>query len=598
MQNHLLFTFVLIFLFFNQSQSQDCTLSTAVTELDANNVKATLVNGGDLWWSGSNGQYIVPKPMSGEPEVTAFHLGGIWIGGYDSGSNMKLAAQTYGRAFGKTDYFPGPLTETGITNPDECANFDRFWSTNSTDINAQIADWMDNGVIDGPIPQSVLAWPARGNPNFEGIHGFELPDTPQGLAPFVDVDGNGYYNPLYGDHPDINGADGGTWWVFNDAGGVHSETGGWGVIQIEIQALAYVYSSSNESINNATFYDYKFINRALDQLDSVYVAIWADPDLGCYIDDYVGCDTALNMGYVYNMDALDGISDCDDCEGLNTYCEEIPMVGIKILKGVSGGKMFCNGVDDSGGLCNPELNQVEDIDTIVDVGMSSFMYYNGNSFPINPAPYIAPQFYDMMTATWPDVNPPYSGTHLTVGGDGYNPGSTDYTNYAFPSPPNDSTGWSMCSEGIEEADRRMIISSGPFELDPGGVNKLSFAVIFAENISHPCPDITPLVEVAGDVQNHFDDHYTTSIEVLAKKPANIQFRPNPMSHEAELIFNELENNVKQVTIYSIDGKLLQVYDNIYGSSLTIERNELSRGMYFYKILTDDFKVYSGKFVVE
>lgn len=575
----------------NQLSAQDCQISTAVTDLDVNNVNARLAVGGDLWWSGGNGRYIVPKPTSGEPEVTAFHLGGIWIGGWDSASNLKLAGQTYGRAFGKTDYFPGPLTEQGQTTPTNCNNFDQFWSTNATDINAHIADWNDNGVIDGPIPQSVLAWPGRSNPNFESIHGFELPNTNQGMAPFYDNNFNGIYEPNSGDYPNINGANLGKWWVFNDAGGMHTETGGF-PLQMEIQALAYSYSSSNDNINNATYYDYKFINRAQDQIDSAYVALWADPDLGCYIDDYVGCDTTSDLGYVYNKDALDGISSCDDCLGLNTYCEEIPIVGVKILRGVLAPKLFCNGIDASDGLCNPPLNSTIAPDTIVELGLSTFMYYNGNAIPGGGSGNTAIDFYRLMSASWPD------GTRLTTGGDGYNPGNTDYTNYAFPSAPNDTTGWSMCTEGFAEGDRRMIMGLGPFRLDPGAINKLSFAVIYAEDVPHPCPDISPLLEAADDVQDLYDNGITTSTEELAKTPANIQFQPNPMADQAELIFNDLENSIQQVSIYSIDGKLMQVYDSVFGKSLTIERNELGQGMYFYKILTDDFQVHSGKFIVQ
>ncbi len=139
---------------------------------------------------------------------------------------------------------------------------------------------------------------------------------------------------------------------------------------------------------------------------------------------------------------------------------------------------------------------------------------------------------------------------------------------------------------------------GLFDLNPGQVNRFSFAVIYAENVAHPCPDISPLLEVAEEVQNHFDEHIITSVETLAKVPANIQFQPNPMTNHSELIFNELENAVQQVSIYSIDGKLMRVYDSVVGESLKIERNELGQGMYFYKILTDDFKVYSGKFIVQ
>ena len=104
--------------------------------------------------------------------------------------------------------------------------------------------------------------------------------------------------------------------------------------------------------------------------------------------------------------------------------------------------------------------------------------------------------------------------------------------------------------------------------------------------------------IIDDVQDLYDNGITTSTEELAKTPANIQFQPNPMADQAELIFNDLENSIQQVSIYSIDGKLMQVYDSVFGKSLTIERNELGQGMYFYKILTDDFQVHSGKFIVQ
>ena len=39
-----------------------------------------------------------------------------------------------------------------------------------------------------------------------------------------------------------------------------------------------------------TFYNYKIINRSTLPLSDVYFGQWVDPDLGYYLDDYVGCD--------------------------------------------------------------------------------------------------------------------------------------------------------------------------------------------------------------------------------------------------------------------------------------------------------------------
>src|SRR5690606_11330985 len=169
------------------------------------------------------------------------------------------------------------------------------------------------------------------------------------------------------------------------------------------------------------------------------------------------CDTLNNLAFIYNQDSIDGASNCFDCGP--GYCDEIPLVGIKILKGVTD---------------NVHIGGPGDPIEQVDRGMSSFIYYNNGG--VNPPPppgtedpTIAPQFYNYLTGTW------RSGEKITYGGNGYNTGGEN-TNYAFPSPPNDPNGWSMCSENLPNGDRRMVIGSGPFQIDPGGVNHLSFAV--------------------------------------------------------------------------------------------------------------------------
>jgi hypothetical protein len=146
--------------------AQDCQLPTAQTDLEINNVRARLKTGGDLWWDGNNGRYIVPKPDPPIPEISALFAGGLWIGGFDQANNFKLAAQTYGTASGSTDYWPGYLDETGSVTEEVCSFFDRFWETNSMDIDAFLADRQDNGVLDEDVPPSILAWPAKGNPEF------------------------------------------------------------------------------------------------------------------------------------------------------------------------------------------------------------------------------------------------------------------------------------------------------------------------------------------------------------------------------------------------------------------------------------------------
>lgn len=486
-----LITLLLLFSFFikNETIAQDCEPATAQAELTANKVRARLLNGGDMWWDTDDGQYLVPYngPNRGTP--SSLFAGGIWMGGLDSGGNLKLAAKTYGSSQGQTDYYPGPLDQiTGSTIPNACLDWDRFFKVYKTEIEEHF-DLLEKKSI-GEInytadmmPEGLKHWPAKGNPHFEARYGFQLPDTPQGLADFWDENGDGIYNPLEGDYPaffqrDCNEPvipDEMIFWIFNDAGGTHSESGG-NAMKMEFQVTAFAFDR-DDAFDYATFYKYKLVNRAVEDLVDAYFGLWVDPDLGCYTDDYIGCDTTRNMWYLYNQDALDGINGCSCPQGVNTYCEEVPMVGMDILRGPT---------DQSGN----------------ELGMSSFAYYNGMN--INNPPVQDPvqdnEFYNFLLGKWRD------GSRIQFGGTGFNTGGEE-TNFAFPSSPdcNDPSCWSTCSAQLGVYDRRIIQSVGPMQFKPGSVNELILGVVWTPDVPLPCPSLDLLGADDDFIQAAFDN---------------------------------------------------------------------------------------------
>ncbi len=561
------------------SAQYPCDPATAATNLDVNNVNATITNGANLW----GGSYVVPKPSasSGLPEISAIAGGGIWIGGFDPGGNIKLAATTFGVGAGGVDYYPGPLTESGETSLNTCNNFDYIWSITGADIASHRADWWDNGTIDGPIPSSVLRWPARGNPDFSAIFGFELPATEQGAAPFQDRNNDGLYSPYDGDYPDINGADQAHWMVFNDTGNEHFETGGIAT-NFEIQVLAYSFESNEPAVNNATFYDYKFINRGIETLEDLVIGIWIDPALGCPADDYVGCFPENDIAFIYNQDAIDGENDCSCPGGVNTYCEEIPVVGVKIVKGISVVRVF----GENGELEIPE--SWESPDTVIRTKMNNFMVWDGPVVPSGSS--LDFDYYSLLTGNWTD------GTPLTTGGNGYNPGSTDYTNFAYSGNPSIDTAWSMCSENTM-ADPQMLMGFEPFRLEPGAVNDLTFAVIYTADVAYPCPDLSVLQEVGDEIDDFFNKGFSTEEKTPIYKQSSLTLSPNPFTNQTQLRLVNQNEQLSSVQVYSISGQLIRTYNSLSANSLAIEKGNLTTGMYFYKALSKDGKAYSGKFVV-
>lgn len=472
------------------SYRADCAPARSEIDMSINNVRARLLGGGDVWWNLTDGKYIVPKvePGSGLPEVSAIFAGAVWLGGYDPVGNLKLAAQQY-RSSNANDFWPGPLDPVnGTVDRETCADWDKHFRVLGRNIRSFIRDFEvaeENGerLKASDIPEDVLGWPARGNPHFKKIHGFDLPNTTQGLAGFFDRNNDFVYDPLDGDYPiiEIRGCpvpqypDEMIFWIYNDAGSIHTQTQGH-PIQMEVQVQAFAYAT-NDEINNMTFQRYKLINRATQSIDSTYFAMWVDPDLGCPQDDYIGSDTARSLMYVYNEDAVDGITGCE-CNDVPTYCEHVPMLGIDYFRG-------------------PLDENFEEI------GMSSFTYYNNGGIGEWPDamtdPEVANEYYRYMSGSWKDGSP------FTYGGDAYNIGG-DPIKYAFTEPPNDPAGWSMCSANLNYGDRRTIQASGPFRLDPGAVNELIIGVVWVPDIpDYPCPSIAPLLFADETAQALFDN---------------------------------------------------------------------------------------------
>lgn len=567
----------------------DCASAAAQTDLAINNVRARLTTGGDLWWDGSDAGYIVPA-VEGSDGVASIFAGGLWVGGVDPGGNLKIACQTYGHFNGNNEFWPGPLNDFGQTDASQCQDWDRFFKTTAESVQQHRLAWQEavNQGLDELSPDmisdDIKGWPGLGNPFFFDVHGFDLPPDNQGfngLADFYDVGGaSGVYEPQFGDFPilgilggcgnDIIVPDELIFWIINDAGGIHANTNG-DPIQMEIQNYSFGFKTNNR-LNDMTFHKYKMVNRAIENIEGTYIGVWVDADLGCYTDDYIGCDTSRSLVYTYNADALDGNSNCTDCL-VNTYCEDIPVVGVDFLKG--------------------PLNEFGEI-----LGMSSFTYYASQNTQPNAGmtdPQIAPEYYNYLSGKWRD------GTPLTQWGTGYNPASTAYTNYAFPSAPDDTDGWSMCSTSMSLGDYRTIQAAGPFTLLPGAVNSIFTGVVWVPSMSYPCPDMTRFFDADDMAQNAFNNCFanvtsTQEVPQFADELATLQLIPNRSNvSDAGAAMIRLVNvpDNSSVNIYDLNGQLIRQYQA--GSfSQTLEWDmtnqrgiSIAKGVYLVQVITEN-----------
>jgi len=550
------------FCFSNNVISQQCTLSTDTAHLDVNNARVILQASGDFFWDRNDAGFFVPKNDPSQPQTATIFAGGLWLGGFDANGNFKTAAQTYGANGGDTDYWSGPLNAQGVTNGNICNDFDKLWKVLRSEINSHIADFANDGDIDGPVPQSILEWPGRDNPQSLSANGFELPQG-QVLAPFVDRNSNGEYEPMLGDYPDVKG-DQAIWWVFNDQGGgaVHGETHGQ-PMNVEIHALAYGFSGQNdEDLENTTFYEFEVLNKRSENLDSAYIGLWLDTDIGCASDDFVGCISSEKIAFAYNADSSDGDISCACSSfGVLSYCQDIPVTAVKVLNSPTG----------TGG---------------VDVGFSGFSIA-ANEFP-GAYPFTELNPYSAMAGLWGD------GTPITYGGSGYDTSSNQYHHFLMDGNPGIPSDWSFCTEDFPPKNFSILISSGTFSLAPGEGVSITFAIMNKFGLSQPCPELTPIIQMGNHIQTVFDQLSPTKEPY--HNPTITHFYPNPLISEGTLTSTGAP--LAEVRLYDVSGQLVNVYKDLRSNELSIKRGGLSAGFYSYQALLADGQLAAGRIIMQ
>ncbi len=535
-----------------KSTAAGCSAGAGFAFLDINNIRCRINTGGDMWWNFDAAQYYVPATTL----KTSMFSGSLWIGGLDVNGQLKLAAQRY-RQVG-IDYWPGPLSIDGTASIDEetCAQYDKLFKMTRAEVDEYLAWWNSENKADEfpdyTIPQSILDWPAHGDVSkYQSYY----------LAPFYDNDGDGDYDPANGDypyydidnslchtqtptmdaeyyHPDIPDnwkygiladqvikGDQTLWWVFNDKGNVHTETTG-AAIGMELRGQVFGFST-NDEVNNMTFYSYEIINRSTFTLTSTYFSQWVDTDLGYAHDDFVGCDVGRGLGYCYNGLAIDGTGQPE------AYGIQPPAIGVDFFQGPY---MDPDGIDnpkytyvtdpvtgdtiEAIQICDVSINGINFGDGIIDnerFGMRRFVYHNNTGGPQGD-PHIAPEYYNYLRGIWKDnTKMQYGGNAHFPDADGPEcdfmfPYDTDPCNWGTGGqPPN--AGWNQNGKFWSEEtannnpfDRRFMQSAGPFDLLPGAVNYITVGIPWARAVSGgPWASVELLRIVDDKCQSLFDN---------------------------------------------------------------------------------------------
>ena len=288
-------------------------------------------------------------------------------------------------------------------------------------------------------------------------------------APYIDVNHNGAYDPQI-DIPGISGAACTMWHVMNDCDSIRDYTfAGSAPFGIEVQRTIWAYNV-NGPLNNTIFVKYRIINKSGAEIDSTYIDQWSDPDLGYAGDDYVGCDTVRNLGYVYNGSSADPF-----------YGVAVPAGGTLLVQGPRVAGQSSDSAIFGGGWVHGYKN----------IGMTGFNFFiNGNPTYQDPTN----NSYDG-TIQWYNL---LQGKTSLTGQKFTNPVTGLITPFLLSGDPVSHTGWTE-DLTVAPGDQRMCLTTGPLTFAAGDTQEIAIAFVAGQGTDR-LSSITQLKENCNTVQ--------------------------------------------------------------------------------------------------
>ncbi len=505
-----------------------CTSPLGEAYLDIGNVRARLFNNGNLFWRGSPAVYEVPK---GGGASTMFNAG-VWVGGL-VGGELRVAAARYGGY----DFWAGPLDGDG-NPPDDCSVYDRLYKVSRSDI--------DDYKATGTAASDLREWPTGlGAPTY-AAPGNGLDDDGDGE---IDEEGGEVIallgQPLperkdrvidlaAGERPVILG-DQSIWWVMNDRGNDHGISP---PIGLEVHAMAFAFKVPGP-IGDATFYKYDFFYSGEDSLTDAYVGLYSDPDLGHFQDDWVGSDTVRGIGFVWNSDNFD--------EGSQGYGTPPPAVGYDFFQGPI--------VPSMGDTAHVSGVPAPDFKTLK---MAHFAFYTGSG-GVTGDPQNGEDYYNFLRGRWKDGKP------FTEGGNGRDWSDIPITSM-FPGDggegDEDCQYWSECNyddagTDIVSADRRFVMSTGPFTLVPEDPQQIIFGIVFARGANN-FNSVTKLKQADDLAQAFVDANF-----FVPPPPAAPDLTATPADQSVILEWKSSARSNNYLESYSAEDPFILDDDNDY-----------------------------------
>ncbi|HRD51998.1 MAG TPA: T9SS type A sorting domain-containing protein [Flavobacteriales bacterium] len=284
---------------------------SSTAEININDITATVTSHPSSfykWWGSGRPGFEVPKGQG----VHSVYSASPWIRGVANGQIHEATPWYHANSTNEGEQrHAGPRAV--IMDDTFFERFHRTWKVDRAMIQAHIANWNAPGYS---APEPIASWPGNG---------LVVNGEPERIAPFMDANGNGIYEPGQGEYPIIKGTQA-VYAILHTEPGTNALGGNAQPMPLDLHVMHYAYESSDEALRRTVFVNYRYVNRSTTLFDSVRFAQFADIDVGCWGDDFVGCDSTRNLSFTYNWDDFD-----ESCMGALGYGPQPPAQGFRML---------------------------------------------------------------------------------------------------------------------------------------------------------------------------------------------------------------------------------------------------------------------------
>ncbi len=515
-----------------------------------------------------------------------YHSSDQIIGKTTNAEILGFNSSSGGENYFESQELPGPYTTPGEYDELIEAKYNRGFYVSLEMIEAHI-DSLHSGSANYVAPHGIREWPAHGN---AGI------GQAADLAGFVDISGNGIYEPYLGDYPKIYGDR-----CFLSI--THINPNIVGTNNIETHSYVYTIACDTSDLYDNVLFRKVFYHSRTEDFDSLFVIGFADCDLGNYNDDYTGSNVELGLIYTYNADDYD-----EPNAGRPGFNDKATAFGMMQLRGA---KLKSDTLDNQIGVLPGEcINGLGFNDAIQDneyYTMEAAMFEAGTGAP----------GYSFMGATTPEqafnsgMGIFNGGEHITFGGFGYGvtainakfmcPGASDPLLYGTGGIDPDLGVWSeeepMGSGTTSNpgGDRRMLLSPGSSSVAQDDFIEMDQAYVFVIDSSglnqtfggikpvlfDKCSAIKSAFAVnngpCGAVFSTVDEDLKTPLKTIPE----LKVFPNPgngLVHISGLA------DKAQIEVYDLTGKLV-LKTSTTNPTETIHLEEINGNIFLLRVAT-------------